>query len=390
MRIARPWFAIALTAIATAIAPIGVVPAAQAAEGEETIRFHGLLDLVLAPSTEAAELNLLNAGGSPFDPYRMRLFVEGKPADKFDVFAQFHLSEATGLVVYGAYATWTPDPDRDLHLEAGKIPWPIGTFGPRTYSDKNPLVGTPLLYQHHTSFPWFSPGQTADELLAGAGLRVGRPIIYDFCWDFGVVAVGSVRPLEFSLGMVNGTPSAPNAGRDDNTDKSILGRVGVTPTASTRFGISGSVGSYMQDSAEPFLPAGTSAERYDQVVLMADAEWAQGRFELRGEGVVNRWESPTLGYLTLRGYYVEGKLAFSSGMFVAARWEELVFDEITGTTGPARPWDDDVRRFEGGVGYRIDRHVTAKAVYQVNWMDPGAAGTTRRSEMLAAQLGLGF
>jgi hypothetical protein len=388
MRIARAWFAIALAAVAATVAPSGAVPAAHA--DESTVQVRGLLDLVLAPSNEASELSLLNAGGSPFDPYRFRLFVEGKPSENFDVFTQLHYSEATGVYIYGAYATWTPDPERDLHVQAGKIPWPIGTFGPRTYSDKNPLIGAPLFYTHHTTFPWFSPGPSADGLLAAAGSRSGRPVIYDYCWDFGVVALGSVRPLEFSLGFTNGTPSAADAGRDANTDKTILGRLGITPTASTRFGVSGAAGSYMQDALEPALPIGTSAERYDQVALMADAEFSQGRFELRGEGVVNVWESPTLGDLTCRGWYVEGKLGFPSGMFLAARWDEMTFDEISPSVGPARPWDDDLRRFEGGVGYRIDRHVLAKAVYQVNWKDPGDAGETRKLDLLAAQLSLGF
>ena len=46
----------------------------------------------------------------------------------------------------GAYALWTPWKSRDLHLQAGNIPWPVGTWAPRKYSDKNPLIGEPLIY----------------------------------------------------------------------------------------------------------------------------------------------------------------------------------------------------------------------------------------------------
>lgn len=368
-----------------------LAPRDGAAE-EIDVQVRGLLDLVAAPANEANELNVLNAGGSPFDPYRFRLFVEGKPADKFEVFTQIHGSEATGLLIYGAYATWTPDPARDLHVQAGKIPWAIGTFGPRAYSDKNPLVGAPLFASYHTTFAWADPAPDADGLLARAGDRSGRPIVYDFCWDFGATVLGSVKPLEFSLGVVNGTPSGAVAGRDNNGDKSFLGRIGVMPTPGTRLGVSGSVGSYLPSGLDPFLPAGTRAESYDQVLVMADAEWAFDRFELRGEGMVNTWQAPLLGDLTVRGGYVEGKMAFSAGWFAAGRYDVLRFDDLQGTSGPVRPWDADVTRFEGGLGYRIDRHVTAKAVYQSTKRDPGpgAATAARTDNLLAAQVVIGF
>jgi hypothetical protein len=111
-----------------------------------------------------------------------------------------------------------------------------------------------------------------------------------------------------------------------------------------------------------------------------------------GEGMVNTWQAPLLGDLTVRGGYVEGKMAFSAGWFAAGRYDVLRFDDLQGTGGPARPWDADVTRFEGGLGYRIDRHVTAKAVYQSTKRDPGpgAATAARTDNLLAAQVVIGF
>ncbi len=367
------------------------------------LRVRGLLDLVGGPNNDAVLLNTMNAGGSPFDPWRGRLFVEGGPGDEIDAFVQLHLSDESGVFIYGAYATWTPVAERDLHLQAGKIPWPIGTYGPRTYSDKNPLVGTPLLYQYHTSLSFDGGPADIDALLSEAGQGQygvdyapgpggwrGMPIVYDFCWDFGAALIGSARPFEFSLGVTNGTPSAAQAGRDNNQDKSIMGRVGLAPLPGLRFGVSGSTGAYLSDDVEATLPPGRSAESYDQTLFMADIEYATGRFELRGEGALNTWETPSLGDLTVRGYYVEGKYAFPVGAFVALRFDQLRFDEVQGSTGPARPWDDDVTRLEGGVGYRFDRHVIAKLVYQDNTLDPGAGGDSRSSDLVAAQVSLGF
>ena len=169
-----------------------------------------------------------------------------------------------------------------------------------------------------------------------------------------------------------------------------MGRVGLAPLPGLRFGVSGSTGAYLSDDVEPTLPPGRSAESYDQTLFMADVEYATGRFELRGEGALNTWETPSLGDLTVRGYYVEGKYAFPVGAFVALRFDQLRFDEVQGSTGPARPWDDDVTRLEGGVGYRFDRHVIAKLVYQDNTLDPGAGGDSRSSDLVAAQVSLGF
>lgn len=373
------------------------------------LRLRGLLDLVGGPNNDAVKLNTMNAGGSPFDPWRGRLFAEGSPTDRIDAFVQLHLSEESGIFVYGAYAAWTPIAERDLTLQAGKIPWPIGTFGPRTYSDKNPLVGTPLMYQYHTSLSSgggpigggqadidallseAGQGQYAVDYAPGTGGGRGMPIVYDFCWDFGAALVGSARPLEFSLGVTNGTPSSANAGRDMNGDKSIMGRVGLAPLPGLRFGVSGSTGAYLSDEVEPALPPGRSAEGYDQSLVMFDTEYLAGRLELRGEGVVNTWETPGgAGDLTVRGYYVEGKYAFPVGAFVALRYDQLRFDDIQGTSGPARPWDDDVTRIEGGVGYRFDRHVIAKVVYQNTKLDPGPGGSSRNSDLVAAQVSLGF
>lgn len=376
---------------------------AGAQDDRPEIRIRGLLDLAAAPNNDAVALNQLNAGGTPFDPYRARLFVEGKPSPHFDVFTQLHLSEQSGVLIYGAYATWTPWLDRDLHVQAGKIPNPIGTHPPRTYSDKNPLMGMPLMYQYHTSFRGDIPVPDVDALLSEAGRGQygvnympgdggwrGMPIVYDFCWDVGIVALGSVRPLEFAVGVTNGTPSSSQPGRDNNGDKSIMGRLGIAPVPSLRLGVSASTGAYVPDALEPALPVGASAERYDQTLFMADAEWTWDRYELRGEAIRNTWETPNLGDLELSGYYVEGKVAFAAGAWLAARYDQLLFDDVTPTVGPARPWDDDVTRFEGGLGYRFDRHVIGKVVYQSTKLDGGPSGSSRTESVVGAQLSLGF
>jgi len=127
-----------------------LLPAAAAAAPE--VRVHGLLDLGLASSNDARLMNRQTFAESNFDPYRLRLFLDARLSPNFELHAQTILHEGMNVIrADGAYALWTPWLQRDLSLEAGKIPWPIGTYAPRRYSDQNALIGTPLIYQYLTA-----------------------------------------------------------------------------------------------------------------------------------------------------------------------------------------------------------------------------------------------
>ena len=94
----------------------------------------------------------------------------------------------------------------------GKIPWLLGTYAPRTYSDKKPLIGTPLMWYYHTTLRYDALPPTTDALLAAAGTgqygtsyapgqppRKGIPVLYDACWDVGVALNGSAQALVVRL-----------------------------------------------------------------------------------------------------------------------------------------------------------------------------------------------
>jgi len=95
----------------------------------------------------------------------------------------------------------------------GLIPGTIGSFAPRTYSDKNPLVGVPLLYNFHTAINPRSLGSsgTLAELSAAKDVRSrgGLPVIYDACWNTGIEIYGSAGNLDYSFGILSGSVSNP-------------------------------------------------------------------------------------------------------------------------------------------------------------------------------------
>lgn len=365
-----------LRAAALACALIAM-PGMAGAAGLDDLRVRGHLDLVWPSRGPAILLNALNRGDSQFDPYRLRLFVEGEVADGVQVYTQFLFHEDLGASVLGAYAMWTPLEVRDLHLIAGKIPWRIGTYGERTYSNRNPLIGTPLLYQYHTSLRADRLPQSADALAAAAGQGQfgpvydasgkgfrGMPVVYDRCWDFGVMLTGSERPFEYSVGYVNGTPSASVPDHDSNNGKSILGRAGVQPWPGVRLGVSAAYGPYLSDGFAAQMPAGRTVGDYAQQLVMADAEWLVSTVELRGEAAWNTWETPFAGDVDLTAGYVEAKVGLPSGAFAAGRWDVVRFGDVIDSTGAAVAWDLDVARVEAGLGYRVNRGTIVKGVYQ--------------------------
>ncbi|HUK63966.1 MAG TPA: hypothetical protein VLV15_11550, partial [Dongiaceae bacterium] len=171
--------------------------APAAARAAADVKLRGLLDLGLVSDNDSQELNRLTFGDSNFDPYRLRLFLDAQLSPALEVHVQSLFTEGTELMrADGAYALWTPWPNRDLSLEAGKIPWPIGTYAPRTYSDKNWLIGTPLMYQYRTGLVWNVPQLNVDQVVAQAGHgqvapesgKTYLPVIDERWWDVGAVA----------------------------------------------------------------------------------------------------------------------------------------------------------------------------------------------------------
>ncbi len=217
----------------------------EGASGTRPGRVRLLLDVVSTERDPGHAQNQLTRGDNPFDPVGLRLFTESSVNDRVDVFAQTVIHDATGLYLEGAYVMFTPDPKRDLHLLAGKLPWEVGTWGPRTYSNKNPLIGIPLIYSHHTSLLW------ADI----------PPIVDDSYWDVGVSLTGSQRPFEYTLGIHAGAPGWPSINQDDNTGKTVLGRMGVALTPGLRAGVSGAYGPLHGRVAEPRATEGQYRQR---------------------------------------------------------------------------------------------------------------------------------
>jgi len=253
------------------------------------------------------------------------------------------------------------------------------------------------MYQYRTALVWNVAQMSTDDVVAQAGRgqlapdasKVYLPIIDERWWDTGAVALGSLRPLEFSLGVVQGSPSWPSPGYDETPGQTVLGRVGLVPVPGIRLGISGADGTWMPGWFSFLLPAGASLRDYRETTVMADLEVARGPFELRGECVHRRWETITAGDLEVDGGYGEARWSLANGAWLAVRGEALRFSDVTTSSLVTRPWDDDVARWEGVIGYRLTRDVRLKLGAQRTIREPFGAGRVT-NDFLTAGLSLRF
>ncbi|HXL15368.1 MAG TPA: hypothetical protein VN972_04720 [Methylomirabilota bacterium] len=346
------------------------------------VNFEGILDLVGESRGDQDGINVQNFGENPFHTARIRLSADAPIQDHVHVFTEFFYDDGTTKArLYGGFVRLSDPKGRDLHLEVGKIPLHLGAFPNRSYAPKNNLIGAPLMYQYHTDLRddqapvrgedivanrgkgYFSSYLSAG--LTGVGYTGGHvmPVLYENCWDFGAVLIGTRAPLEFAAGVTNGTAGAPMM-NDNNDGKQVLARVGLVPAPWIRAGVSGSRGPYLDRDLNEDLPAGHTVDEYMQKLAGADLELSYGHGVLYSEYVFSRFGSPFVGNLDLKAWYFEGKYAVLPGWYVAARFDRMIFSDVALAAGGVEAWDADLWKREIGIGFKPSARLVAKLVHQ--------------------------
>lgn len=355
--------------------------------------------------TDQINSNFFNFGENSFHALRVRLLATGHVHEHVSAFVELLSDDARAPRVFGAFVRLSDPGGRDIHLEAGKLPLHIGAFPNRSYAIQNNLIGSPLVYQvkvnvRDDQFPtrpedlianrgrgfftsYLTPGLTG---VGVAGLGSSMTILYENCWDIGAVVIGTARPVEFAIGITNGTAGSMIA-TDNNDGKQVLGRLGFVPAPWIRAGASAARGAYFHRQLESRLPPGRRITDYNQVVAGADLELSYGRAVAYAEYVWNRYEQPFVGDLDLTSWYFEGKVAVLPGWYVAGRYSRMTFDELTLGSGEVARWDAPMWRREIGVGFKPSKRLLAKLVHQETHVEV----VPRRVEaFMAAQLAVLF
>lgn len=336
------------------------------------VEVSGLADVVFKNAKESDLTNQTFRGHSNFHTSRVRLFFDAAVNDKTYAFAQI-LMDNSDFQLYAAYVRFTEIAGPYLNAQVGLIPATVGTWGPRTYSNRNPLIGVPLLYNYHTAFNPGSNGQvrTTEDMLARRDQRDnhGLPIIYDACWNSGAEIYGSTGNLAYSLGLLAGSISKPLMQQEKNVPQ-VTTHLTYYASPSLDFGLSAYLGPYLFENwYSDDLPAEKNEVDYLSGGVGYDLHFARGHLEIFSELVYNVWQHPYLENLTALCGYVEAKYAFDVQWWLAGRVGLFEPGKLQKASGEKVHWDYPVKRYEFGIGYKPARKVQLKLVTQINQFD---------------------
>lgn len=346
----------------------------------------GLADFVVRERGESDLVNTSFGGLSPFNPVRIRLFFDAAVSENTSVFVQF-LTDTFDPTLYGAYVRFENLAGTSLGVQAGLIPNTVAAWGERTYSDKNPLVGIPLMQVHHTALMPYAPQATVDELLESREMRsqYGLPLLYDNCWNTGIEIFKTVGEVDLSAAILSGSVTEPSRTQEKDVPQGTA-KVSWSPGPALHLGVSGFYGPYFNDGMVGLDP-GQDPEDIMNSGIVGDFYWGSRWVDVYAEGMVCEWEHPQLPDLTASSAYGEVKYKFMTKWYVAGRFDFIRFGDVTDSTGREVPWDYNVSRAEYGIGFKPRPRVTLKAVAQHNRFEDAAHFD---SDHYAGQLSVAF
>jgi len=201
-----------------------------------------------------------------------------------------------------------------------------------------------------------------------------------------------VKGLTGDVSAANGLRSARNPQEDDNNvDKAIVGRVGVSPAMGIELGASGYYGGYTD--------SGSSAVK----MLGLDGQWKWNAWEFVGEYSVVHVDVPaasaTIVPEEMYGYYVEARYrtapAFLKRAMAQFKQPTLTYfarlgavdTDVNNTTSTTTSrTDTELTRFAFGFNVRPIEHVAYKIEYHIN----EEQGEKVRNNQVLASVAVGF
>ena len=362
----------------------------------------GEVDGVLAAGDEG-RFNDSAYRSSALQRLRLRLLTRIALGDHVSVLGELRSEDLAPPDVYALFLRLRPWRERPVDLQAGLIPPVFGAWSRRNYAWENPLISAPLPFRYLTSMRSDAVPGSADDVYgargqgswvslpdAGVSPASGLPLVDGLRYDTGLQLRVGERPVQLAVALTRGSPSSPVV-REDNDSKTLAGRLELNPDPGLTLGFSAARGAYLGRAAldeRPELRAGD----FQQVAFGADVEWSKGYWLIRAEAVRSDWESPawTAGApnrsLAAWGLTGEARYKILAGLYAAARYDHLGFEDVPGPEG-AMSWDAPVSRLELGGGWAPLRGLLFKLAWQQNWRD---GGPRRRDGLLAAQAVLWF
>ena len=145
-------------------------------------------------------------------------------------------------------------------------------------------------------------------------------------------------------------------------------------------------GPYLQPEAAFSLPKGDSIGDYHEILIGQDVAFAWHHFQFWAEVFETRFEVPNVGDADLLSYYLEAKYKVTPQLFVAARWNQQLYGDIS-FNGESTRWGNDAWRVDLALGYRFSADLQLKVQCSFTHHDEDVQEGER---LLGAQLTLRF
>lgn len=314
----------------------------------------------------------------PFNPLRAKLFPTIKFNETFTIEGDFlfdnkgkRFDRTKGNQPFrmdGLFLAVKGLLRNNLNLWFGKIPTPVGTFSPRSYSHVNPLIGWPLAYHYKIPYNVFTASSEASNLALRDNNYGAGTSIYEACWITGITALGNVNNMEYMIAIGRGTLTNPEASA--NKGFQIAGRLGYKFSDNIKTGLSAGIAPYLEYSTG--LPTGTSLRDPKHIITGIDVAIHVSNIHLSAEGFYNSWDTPQYqNEKSIHAYtwYVEGQYFLFPDLYTALRFDRILYHDITDPiTGQKTPWGYNVSRIEAGFGYKLLEQLTIKAIVQQNFL----------------------
>ena len=312
---------------------IGLAPAVRARAQGGGLLLQGIVDAE-GWATDARSNLLTRDNGHPAGLARLTAWGAYEPVSKLVLYAEGEVETGNATLgretdVYSHQFGIRYSPSQLAVLDIGRTTPVIGTFAPRHYSTRNPLIGEP-------------DGYSIDYPLA-------------------IKLSGESRHFDYRAALVSLPTTHDNYTPEPTARlRPALGG-GVTPFVGFRLGGSFTMGPYLNKDFSPTQLAGQSWSDFNQTVFALDAAFSRGYLETHAEAARGTYEVPGRANITGYTYYGEAKYTFTPRFFLAARAERNNYPSIrpTATGFSARLWDFVDGEF--GAGFRATQSTLLKA-----------------------------
>ena len=275
-----------------------------------------------------------------------------------------------------ANITFAP-PTQNWSVAVGRFITPFGNFAARQHPKDRELINVPLSNAYYTNVSpkvGFVERMGEEPFPLDGVVEWGSPLLYTggysngIRWDWD----GIPDKLHVAVALTNGTPNILHD-VGDFSNVAVMGKLRYRPVYFWEQQVSMSYGTFQMESE-----ANTTADpQIRQFLIGTDAQVGYKFWEFTGEVIYASYDVPTFipglslfsdenlnlstTSLLVRAKY---EFPFLSGAYAAGTVEHLSFGKLE-ENGPFElsHWDDDVWRFNLGIGYKLNTFLLFRANY---------------------------